>query len=128
MRHTWSREIAFDKAAIAALPITSGVYRILQNRKYPRYRGSTRVLKIGMSRSNLRKEIRNHFGRHTVSNRLKRILGEHGLSVTVQFIAGSAETAREVESKLLQEFENAYWDVPVFNSTRGFRRGADAQW
>lgn len=127
MHSDWSPEIAFHSAAILAIPSTPGVYQILQDCEYPRYRGSTRVLKIGMSRSNLRAEIRNHFNRHTVANRLKRIRAEKGLSVTVQFILGTPDTAREVESDLLRAFEKAHWEVPVFNSTRGFRRGTDAQ-
>lgn len=122
----WSPEMPFESAAILAVPTTAGLYRILQNVEYPRYRGSTRILKIGMSRLNLRAEIRNHFVRHTVANRLKRIRAEKGLSITVQVMSCAAEVARDEEARLLREFEHAHWEVPVFNSTRGFKRGADA--
>src|SRR5437763_957374 len=48
MGHTsvWSREYPFDRASIQGnAPKVSGVYEILQSEAYPRYQGSTRVLK-----------------------------------------------------------------------------------
>ena len=44
----WSQEVAFvEKAIDAAVPASPGVYQILQDRRYARYRGHTRILKIG---------------------------------------------------------------------------------
>ena len=126
MQPKWSSEIAFEQPALVHIPTNSGVYQILQSCDYSRYRGSTRVLKIGMSRKNLRAEVNNHFQRHTCANRLIRIRAQDGVAVTVQFAETDVDTAKSVETQLLCDFEMAHWDLPLLNSTRGFARGTDS--
>jgi hypothetical protein len=126
MNFNWSEEISFDKNTIEnQVPRKPGIYRFLQSEEYPRYRGSTRVLKIGMSETDLREEIMNHFQRHTAANRLFRIRNRIEIWVTVDFIVGSVGNAIEIERKLLREFEDEHWDLPIINSQRGYARGQD---
>lgn len=125
----WSVEIQFDPSAIArALPHRSGVYQILQSMEYARYRGNTRVLKIGKSLKDLCEEVLNHVQRHTAANRLVRIRRREDVSVTVVFAEMSAEAASECERRLLRSFEDNHWDLPVLNSQRGYERGSDAHY
>ncbi len=122
----WSEEVAFVQKAIdAAVPDSSGVYQILQDRPYPRYRGHTRILKIGKSDASLRAEICNHFIRHTAANRLARVKAQPGVVVSIVFTSLPPEQAGNAESQLLREFEDTFWDVPLLNSQRGYARGAD---
>lgn len=83
------------------------------------------MLKIGMSETDLREEIMNHFQRHTVANRLSRIHNRPEIQVTVKFVIGAVRDAAEFEGKLLREFEDEHWDLPVLNSQRGYTRGQD---
>ena len=126
MTFNWSQEIPFNESTIENhVSRKPGVYRFLQSEEYPRYRGSTRVLKIGMSETDLREEIMNHFQRHTAANRLFRIRNRIEIWVTVDFIVGSVGNAIEIERKLLREFEDEHWDLPIINSQRGYARGQD---
>jgi len=83
------------------------------------------VLKIGMSETDLREEIMNHFQRHTAANRLFGIRNRIEIQVTVDFIMDFIGNATEIERKLLREFEDKHWDLPVLNSQRGYARGQD---
>ena len=123
----WSEEIPFDESIIGnKVPRdAAGVYEFLQSEEYPRYQGSTRVLKIGMSKTDLRKEIMNHFQRHTVANRLDRIRNIPKIKVSVKFAVVAVENATKIEDNLLREFEDKHWDLPVLNSQRGYSRGED---
>ena len=125
IQQNWSQELAFERSVIRGIAATPGVYRILQSRSYPRYRGCTRTLKIGMSRSGLRSEILNHFNRHAVANRLKRLQSQDGIEVTVEFLETTAEMAPLIEKDLLIAFEEEHFDLPLLNSARGHKRGAD---
>jgi len=73
MNIDWSKEFPFERKSLQYVPEEPGVYQILQSDEYQRYRGASRILKIGASKSNLRSEIENHFVRHTAANRLARI-------------------------------------------------------
>ena len=126
MVEIWSPEIPFDEDAVGRVtPRQPGVYRFLQSEAYPRYRDRTRVLKIGMSRTDLRSEIWNHFRRHAAANRLSRIRRNAAVVITVEFAVTSAVDAVEIERQLLREFEDRHWDLPLLNSTRGYARGED---
>jgi hypothetical protein len=125
----WSAEIQLDPSAITrAVPHRAGVYRILQSAEYPRYRGTTRVLKIGKSLKDLCEEVLNHAQRHTAANRLNRVRRRANISVTVVFAETSPEAASECERRLLRSFEDDHWDLPVLNSQRGYERGSDAHY
>ena len=122
----WSKEIPFDETTIKnQIPRYAGVYEFLQSEEYPRYKGSTRVLKIGMSKTDLLEEILNHFQRHTVANRLSRIRNKAKIKVSVKFAVTTSENATEIEGNLLRDFEDEYWDLPILNSQRGYSRGQD---
>jgi hypothetical protein len=124
----WSAEIPFTRDAIRnQVPNESGVYQILQSEEYPRYKGRTRVLKIGES-SGLREELLNHMIRHTAANRLARFRNQVGVSVSVMFAAISNENREDIERELLRQFEDEYWDLPVLDSQRGYGRGEDARY
>jgi hypothetical protein len=126
MSYSWSSEHAFTKESIERhAPNSSGVYEILQSVEYPRYQGNTRILKIGMSKSNLRDELLNHLIRHTVANRLARIQWHQSVQISFRYLAFSLESAKNVERDLLREFEDEHWDLPVLNSQRGYARGED---
>jgi len=125
----WSKEIEFTKACIEkAIPRSPGLYRILQSGPYPRYKGTTRVLKIGKSDCDLRQEVLNHLQRHTAANRLARVRNQAGIQVTVTWAQMDAVSAGEWERALLREFEDSYWDLPLLNSQRGYDRDADAHY
>ena len=125
----WSSEIRFERDAIGRhVPFEPGLYKILQNKTYARYRGRTRVLKIGMSKGDLNTEILNHFNTHTAANRLHRIRGRPGISITVRFAAALVRTAKAEESRMLRRFEGTHWDLPFLNSQRGFARGEDSHY
>jgi hypothetical protein len=125
----WSGEIQFDPSAITlAVPHRAGVYQILQSGEYPRYHGTTRILKIGKSLKDLCEEVINHAQRHTVANRLNRIRRRGDISVTVVFAETSPEATSECERRLLRSFEDDHWDLPVLNSQRGYERGSDAHY
>lgn len=125
----WSAEIPFRQDAITrAVPPSAGVYQLLQGSEYARYRGSTRVLKIGKSDHDLCAELLNHFQRHTAANRLMRVRAQTDLVVTVVFAKTDGAVASTQESELLRAFEDAHWDLPVLNSQRGYERGADAHY
>ena len=126
MNHNWSSEILFERSSLDRIPSNAGVYQILQDIDYPRYNAPTRVLKIGMSHDNLRKEIDNHFQRHAAANRLKRIRQQNSIILTVQFLETESSEAPAMELQLLRNFEIFHWELPLLNSTRGFARGMDA--
>lgn len=122
----WSGEIPFEQHTVEReVPDSPGVYQILQSQPYCRYNGETRILKIGKSEGSLRQEIGNHFIRHAVANRLVRIRRRPGIEVSVLFATLSKELAGSTEAKLLCDFEDQYWDLPLFNSQRGYARNAD---
>lgn len=122
----WSEEFSIASDTISGkVPVNPGVYLILQSVEYPRYEGKTRILKIGMSKSDLRQELLNHLGRHTVANRLLRISKRQDLSVTFRFAIVDAIKARLEEKQLLRDFEDNHWDLPVLNSQRGYERNED---
>ena len=122
----WSQEVAFvEKAIDAAVPASPGVYQILQDRRYARYRGHTRILKIGKADTSLRAEICNHFIRHTAANRLARVRAQPGVVVSIVFTSLPQEEVGQTETQLLCDFEDEFWDVPVLNSQRGYSRGTD---
>ena len=120
----WSQEYRLDKEGIKKAPEAPGVYQILQDKGYNRYKGTTRILKIGMSESNLRHELNNHLQRHTVANRIKRIRKD-GRIITYQYVVTTADNAKPEEKALLRQFEEDFWDLPTLNSTRGYGRGED---
>src|SRR6266568_1415550 len=125
----WSAEIPFRQDAIRrSVPHSAGVYKLLQSTEYARYKGSTRVLKIGRSDSDLSGELLNHFQRHAVANRLMRVRGQPGLVVTVTFAETNAAAASVHERELLKSFEDGHWDLPVLNSQRGYERGGYAHY
>ena len=123
----WSVICSKDEVA-RAVPHSAGVYRVLQGSEYPRYRGSTRVLKIGQSDRDLCGEILNHFERHAAANRLTRVRGQTDLIVTVVFAKTDGTSAGAHEGQLLRAFEDAHWDLPLLNSQRGYGRGADVHY
>jgi hypothetical protein len=119
-------EIPFEKDEIAAqVADKPGIYEILQDKEYARYIGKTRILKIGISCSSLRRELLNHFKRHTAANRLARILSSGTARVTVVFAMVDEKETAEAEELLLRRFEDAHWDLPVLNSQRGYKRAKD---
>jgi len=126
MVYNWSSEYIFTKESVTRhIPVSSGVYEILQSVDYARYKGRTRIIKIGKSESDLQTELLNHLVRHTVANRLARIQRLPGIRISFKYLALSPEQARNNERVLLREFEDEYWDLPVLNSQRGYGRGED---
>ena len=122
----WSPEYPFSTESIKNyVTNTSGVYEILQRNPYARYRGTTRILKIGMSKEDLQHELTNHERRHTAANRLARVRGQAGLNISFKYSVVEAEGAADAEKALLKEFEDRHWDLPVLNSQRGYGRGED---
>jgi len=129
MEIEWSGEIPFERGRIEKeVPAQPGVYKIIQSEPYQRYVGQTPILKIGMSRTNLKHELLNHFIRHTVANRLARIRNRESLKVSVVFVLLSKDSAIDVEGKLLRDFEDNHWDLPVLNSQRGYGRAEDGHY
>lgn len=121
----WSDELPFIRREIIGVPGSPGVYEILQSATYPRYKGETRVLKIGMSERSLRDELVRHLGQHTAANRLHRIQGGCGVELSVRYNVCPPQDARAAEGMLLRAFEDAHWDLPLLNDQRGYRRGTD---
>jgi hypothetical protein len=70
MKIDWSGEHDLDRDGVRSAPSSAGVYEILQEPTYPRYKLVTRVIKIGMSKQDLRKELDNHLQRHATANRI----------------------------------------------------------
>jgi hypothetical protein len=126
---TWSAEYEFQGKVIRAhAPADAGLYEILQSREYPRYKGRTKTLKVGMSKKNLQRELLNHLNQHTAANRLARIRRLSDLSdlkVTFRFALHPAGNTLSMEKQMLRDFEDTHWDLPILNSTRGYERGAD---
>jgi hypothetical protein len=126
MNLNWSVEFPFTPEAIRHnAPTAPGIYEIMQSMEYPRYESKTRVLKIGKSDADVRQELLNHDQRHTAANRLARIRNREEISVTFRYVALSAAEAGAEEKRLLREFEDRHWDLPVLNSQRGYDRGED---
>ncbi len=123
MHPNWSQEYTLDSKGIKNAPHSAGVYQIYQDAEYSRYRGMTRLLKSGISKSDLQQELENHLQRHTVANRLKRILKDH--KITFRYAATTPDDASLKGKKLLKAFEDEFLDIPVCNSTRGYLRGED---
>ena len=122
----WSDEYWLSAHSIANnAPVTSGVYEILQSHEYPRYRGATRNLKIGVSKNDLSSELANHDIRHTAANRLARVRSQPRLTVSFKYVILGVEAAGNAEKALLKDFEDHHWDLPVLNSQRGYGRGED---
>ena len=122
----WSAEIPFTQDAIRKdVPSRAGVYQFLQSEEYPRYKGKTRVLKIGESSRGLRGEILNHQTRHTAANRLARIRKLSDAHVSVIYALILDGSTKEIESELLRQFEDSHWDLPMLNSNRGYGRDTD---
>ena len=123
---TWSADVPFNNESVRALvPVSPGVYQILQSEEYHRYQGRTRVLKIGMSERNLQAELLNHFRRHAVANRLARVRSRKQMIVSIVFAVVPTERARKAESALLRQFEDEHWDLPLLNANRGYGRDED---
>lgn len=126
MALSWSTEYEFTKEAILKnAPASAGLYEILQSPEYSRYEGKTRVVEIGMSESDLQTELLNHLTIHTTANRLARIRGRVGIQIFFRFATMKPEDARISEKRLLRQFEDKHWDLPVLNSQRGYSRGED---
>jgi len=126
MALNWSDEFEFRQESIDRyVPVAAGVYEILQSIEYPRYQSTTRVLKIGMSQSDLCQELSNHVIRHTSANRLSRIRRREGVLVSFKYASLSPADAVAAEKQLLRDFEDRHWDLPVLNSQRGYKRGED---
>lgn len=123
MERIWKGPFAFTKHKVKQVPRNAGVYIIMQSKKYPRYFGSTDILKIGKSNNDLQSELENHFIRHTAANRLIRINNRNDIEVSFEYY--ETEDATSIEKKLLREFEDQYWDLPVLNSNRGYNRAED---
>ena len=122
----WSAELPLEQSLIrSGVPQRPGVYEIRQTPAYSRYAGTTNVVKIGKSDADLQAEVLNHFGRHTVANRLARIRSQAGVVVSIVFATLSSAEAGLAEAKLLREFEDVHFDLPVLNSQRGYSRDAD---
>ena len=122
----WSQEIFFPAEALRQnVPSASGVYEIIQSTEYPRYRGKTRILKIGCSRADLQAELLNHLRRHTVANRLARIQRSPGITVSFKYATLALEIVQDGEKALLRSFEDEHWDLPLLNSARGYDRDED---
>ncbi len=128
MKLVWSTEIPFTRDAIRKnIPNEPGVYQILQSLEYPRYHSATRVLKIGES-ADLQSEILNHVIRHVAANRLARIRNQADVKVSVIYSLVQQKDTEEVESDLLRQFEDEFWDLPVLNGQRGYKRGDDSRY
>lgn len=122
----WSQEIPLSADAIRQnVPSASGVFEIIQSTEYPRYKGKTRVLKIGCSKGDLCAELLNHLGRHTAANRLTRIRRSLGIAVSFRYATIRREIVSDRERALLRSFEDEHWDLPLLNSTRGYGRDED---
>lgn len=128
MNLNWSSEYPFERNSLKNVLEVPGVYQILQSDKYQRYKGTTRVLKIGASKSNLRSEIENHFIRHTAANRLARIRNQKGVRITFMCVLTDSGNAIKLEKHLLKIFEDYHWELPLLNSTRGYIRGEDSHY
>lgn len=125
MTPSWSVEISFTTDAIRKhVPNEPGVYQFLQSEEYPCYKGKTRVVRIGES-SSLRDEVLNHQHRHTVANRLARIRKQPSIRITVTYTPVHGGDTKAVEDELLRKFEDEHWDLPVLNSSRGYKRDED---
>lgn len=124
-RLDWSPEIEFLARQVRRVPADPGVYEIRQSMAYPRYRGCTRVLKIGMSERSLRKELESHFSRHTAANRLGRLRALPDAKIVFAFATCPAVEAELHERMLLRQFEDQHWDLPVLNAQRGYARDED---
>ncbi len=126
MDSKWSSEYLLVETEVERTPKKPGAYRIYQSKRYNRYKGATRIIKIGMSGSNLSKELKNHLNRHIVANRIKRITNQEEIKVTFDYlITENKEKATKLERDLLIQFENDHFELPVLNSQRGYRRGED---
>lgn len=122
----WTDLRLFTPENVSLVPNSPGVYEFLQSEEYSRYRGTTKVLKIGMSGKGLRKELDNHFESHTAANRLFYVRNRVGIQVYFRYaLCTSIEEARYSETELLKEFERNYFDLPLLNSQRGFKRDED---
>jgi len=125
----WSDEYQFRKKNINQhAPAAAGVYEILQSIEYLRYKGPTRTLKVGMSKSNLCQELLNHIVRHTSANRLSRIRRRGGALVTFRYATLSPGDTIAAEKRLLCDFEDRHWDLPVLNRQRGYQREEDSHY
>ena len=126
MSNDWSEELLFTSQILQEnVPVSPGVYQILQSKDYYCYEGSTRILKIGRSDSDLRGELLNHLRGHTAANLLARVQQRPEIQVTFKYIVRTPDDARRTEKALLREFEEDHWDIPVLNAQRGYRRGED---
>jgi len=122
----WSAEYVLTRESVEnRAPIDSGVYEILQSVEYPRFEGRTCTLKIGRSKTGLKSELLNHFGRHVAANRLERIRLRQGIQVMFRFAVLGPDAIALAEKTLLRQFEDRHWDLPVLNSQRGYLRGED---
>lgn len=127
----WSVEFDFSEQGISKAPQKPGIYEILQSAEYPRYEGTTRILKIGCSHraDDLQSELKNHLKRHAAANRLRRICRRPNLQVTFQYSQTSdGAEARTKERELLMQFEDKHWDLPVLNAQRGYNREEDKKY
>jgi hypothetical protein len=123
---TWSPICELTKNGIATVKKFSGVYEIRQSTIYQCYRGQTHVLKIGMSRVNLRAELMNHLTRHTCKFRIMRIQGATPLKpLLYRYSLCEPVEALPLEKRLLRDFEEQHWQTPILNSTRGYSRNED---
>lgn len=118
---SWKGEFPLTLDGISNAPDVPGVYRIKQSEEYWRYKGFTRVLKIGKSDKSLQEELRNHLNRHTAANRIKRIKND-ALEVTLDYKVLSSDNTDSYEKELLRNSENEHWDLLALNSTRGYKR------
>lgn len=112
------------KNIIRHAPEAAGVYEILQDHAYDRYKNKTTILKIGMTSANLREELLRHLYQHTCANRIQRISRKETLKFKFS-LTRPGRAAKKKELQLLKKFEDKYWDLPVLNSTRGYKRGED---
>ncbi len=117
----WSPEYSFSSQSINThAPEEPGIYQVLQQQEYARYFGTTRILKIGLSKLDLRNELASHLNLHTTANRLNRILNQPEPGVSFRFSVLKTEQVADAEKSLLKEFEDRHWDLPVLNAQRAY--------
>ena len=124
-----SAEYLFSRQNISAyVPQTAGTYLFLLELEYPRYEGTSRILKIGISERDLRLELLNHLNQHVAANRIKRIQSQQGLKVSFCFRVCEPDSARYIEKEMLKSFEDEHFDLPLLNRQGGYLRGEDVHY
>ena len=105
------------------MPDVPGIYEIRTDYEFGRLRGTSRVVWVGTAASGRRPSLRERVVRQRIGNpdhylsRTEKLLRQAGHNLEFRFAkASDGETAKQMESQRLMDYEEEHWELPPGNA------------